>query len=176
MAVSKNTRKPKPHTNQLFQNLFDKSQVSKEREREWQRATRYAGTGSPPLRFPHYETLYSLNVYAQKLVDLLKEVSTKFGIEQEPSLYHQSLIQYVRASVSRSLADSMSRVEMTESWLFEGQLCAEERKLFDHDDLYFRLRERESERNSQGLPRRNMSHEESSAKKSGQKSKPSESP
>ena len=176
MAVSKNTRKPKPHTNQLFEDLFDKSQVSKEREREWYRAIRYAGTGTPSLRFPQYETLYSLNVHAQKLVDLLKEVSVRFGIDREPFLYHQSLIQYVRASVSRSLTDSMSRVEMTESWLFEGRLRAEERKLFDPDDLYLRLRERESERISQGLPPRVMFLDEVPTKESSQKPKPSESP
>jgi hypothetical protein len=60
--------------------------------------------------------LYSLNIYAQRMVDLLKEVSSKFALNRETSLYHQSLIQYVRAAASRELLDSMSGIEHTEAW------------------------------------------------------------
>ena len=70
----------------------------------------------------------------------------------------------------------MSQVEMTESWLFEGRLRAEERKLFDSDDLYLRLRERESERIRQGLPPRVMFLDEDPTNELSQKSKTSDSP
>jgi hypothetical protein len=60
------TRSSDSDTNKLFQTLFQNSQVSEKREREWHDAVRHAGTGTPPLRFPVYEHLYSLNVYAQK--------------------------------------------------------------------------------------------------------------
>src|SRR5260370_39182070 len=103
MAVSKNTRRSSSDPNQVFKSFFQKSQVSEERERAWNEAVRHAGTGTPPLRFPVYEHLYSLNVYAQKLVDLLNDVSDRFAINQETSLYHQALIQYVRAAASRDL-------------------------------------------------------------------------
>jgi hypothetical protein len=72
MAVSKNTRRSASDTNELFQSFFQNSQVSEERKRAWHDAVRDTGTGTPPLRFPVYEHLYSLNVYAQKMVDLLK--------------------------------------------------------------------------------------------------------
>lgn len=154
MAVSKNTRKSVSDTNELFASFFESSQVSEERERAWRDAIRHAGTGTPPLRFPVYEHLYSLNVYAQKIVDLLQEVSGRFDLNREVSLYHQSLIQYVRAGASRELLDSMSEIEHTEAWLFQSQRHIEERKLYDPDDVYFHVREREVERINQGLPPR----------------------
>jgi hypothetical protein len=40
MAVSKKTRRSVPDTNALFQTFFQNSQVSEEREREWQEAVR----------------------------------------------------------------------------------------------------------------------------------------
>ena len=67
----------------------------------------HAGEGTPPLRFPVYETLYLINVYAQKLVDLLEEVSVRFGIDHESREYHQSLIQFVRAVASQSIAEQV---------------------------------------------------------------------
>jgi hypothetical protein len=154
MAVSKNTRRSYPDTNELFQSFFQNSQVTEERERAWHDAVRHAGTGTPPLRFPTYEYLYFLNVYAQKTVDLLKELSSRFGLNQETSLYHQSLIQYVRAGASRELLESMAGVEHTDAWLFESQLKLEEKNLRDPDDVYFLVRDREQERMQQGLPPR----------------------
>jgi hypothetical protein len=154
MAVSKNTRRSASDTNELFESFFQNSQVSEEREGAWHEAVRHAGTGTPPLRFPVYEHLYSLNVYAQKIVDLLKEVSSRFGLNREISLYHQSLIQYVRAAASRELLDSMSEIEHTEAWLFQSQRHVEEKKLYDPDDVYLQVREREVERINQGLPPR----------------------
>jgi hypothetical protein len=115
MAVSKNTRRSDPDTNELFQSFFQNSQVSVERQRVWHDAVRHAGTGTPPLRFPVYEYLYFLNVYAQKTDDLLMEVSSRFGLNREMSLYHQSLIQYVRASASRELLKSMAGIEHTDA-------------------------------------------------------------
>jgi hypothetical protein len=154
MAVSKNTRRSDPDTNELFQSFFQNSQVSEERKQAWHDAVRHAGTGTPPLRFPVYEHLYLLNIYAQKMVDLLKEVNSRFGLNREVSLYHQSLIQYVRAASSRELLDSMSEIEHTEAWLFQSQRHVEEKKLYDPDDVYFHVREREVERINQGLPPR----------------------
>lgn len=154
MAVSKNTRNSDSDTNEPFQTFFENSQVSEERERAWHEAVRHAGTGTPPLRFPVYEHLYSLNVSAQKMVDLLAEISSKFGFSQELSLYYQSLIQYVRAAASRDILAAMAEIEHTESWLFQSQYRVEERKFFDPDDVYFLVREREIERINQGLPQR----------------------
>jgi hypothetical protein len=151
MAVSKNTRRSASDTNELFQSFFQNSQVSEERESAWHDAVRHAETGTPPLRFPVYEHLYSLNVSAQKMVDLLKEVSGKFALNRETSLYHQSLIQYVRAASSRELLDSMSEIEHTEAWLFQSQRHVEEKKLHDPDDVYLQVREREIERIDQGF-------------------------
>jgi hypothetical protein len=85
MAVSKNTRRSSSDTNEAFKSFFQNSQVSEERERAWNDAVRHAGTGTPPLRFPVYEHLYFLNVYAQKMVDLLKDVSTRSVSEYSES-------------------------------------------------------------------------------------------
>jgi len=48
----------------------------------------------------------------------------------------------------------MSEIEHTESWLFQSQRHIEEKKLYDPDDVYFHVREREVERINQGLPLR----------------------
>jgi hypothetical protein len=177
MAVSKNTRRSDPDTNELFESFFQNSQVTEERKQAWHDAVRHAGTGTPPLRFPVYEHLYSLNVYAQKMVDLLNEVSGRFDLNREVSLYHQSLIQYVRAASSRELLDSMSEIEHTEAWLFQSQRHIEEKKLYDPDDVYFHVREREVERINQGLaPRIEFLDEKLSLKNRNAKAtKPDES-
>jgi hypothetical protein len=60
---------------------------SGERERTWHTAIAHAEEGTPPLRFPVYETLYLLNAYA--LVDLLEEVNIRLGIGHESLEYHQ---------------------------------------------------------------------------------------
>jgi hypothetical protein len=36
------------------------------------------------------------------MVDLLNEITSKFSLNQETSVYHQCLIQYVRAGASRA--------------------------------------------------------------------------
>jgi hypothetical protein len=154
MAVSKNTRRSTSDTNPLFQTFFQNSRVSEERERAWHDAVRHVGGGTPPLRFPVYEHLYTLNVYAQRMVDLLQEVSCRFALNREISVYHQTLIQYVRAGATQELLQSMEEVELTETWLFESQRRVEERKLRDPDDIYLQLRERELEHIHQGLPPR----------------------
>jgi hypothetical protein len=153
MAVSKNTRSSESDTNKLFQSFFQTSQVSEARERAWHDAVRHAGTGTPPLRFPIYEHLYFLNVYAQKLVDLLKDLIAH-GLHSENSLYHESLIQYVRAAVSSDLLESMTGIEHTDAWLFEGQRKIEEKSLRDPDEVYLLVRDREKERIEQGFPPR----------------------
>ena len=110
--------------------------------------------GSPSSRFPAYENLYLLNVYAQKMVELLEDLAGKFSINREPMHYRQSLIQYVRASASQDIVDFMSGVELTEEWLFESQRRKEENSLRDPDDVYVSVRQRELERTQQGLPPR----------------------
>jgi hypothetical protein len=152
MAISKNTRGSVPNTNAVFQSFFKKSQISEERERAWHEAVHYAGTGTPPLRFPVYEDLNLLNVYAQSMVDLLNEITRKFSLNQETSVYHQSLIQYVRASASRELLEFMAGIEDTDAWLFESQRRVEEKNLRYPDDVYSLVRDREQERLQQGLP------------------------
>jgi len=108
----------------------------------------------PPLRFPVYEDLYLLNVYAQSMVDQLNEITEKFSLNQEASTYHQCLIQYVRASVSRELLEFMAGIEHTDAWLFESQRKVEEKSFRDPDDVYSLVRKREQERLQQGLPPR----------------------
>jgi hypothetical protein len=154
MAVSKHTCKDAPGANPFFLKLFGNSRVSEERERAWHDTVRHAGTGSPPLRFPAYEHLYLLNVYAQKMVELLEDLGGKFSINREPMLYRQSLIQYVRASASQDIVDFMSGVELTEAWLFENQRRKEENSLRNPEDVYYSVRHRETERAQQGLPPR----------------------
>jgi hypothetical protein len=45
----------------------------------------------------------------------------------------------------------MSEIEHTEAWVFQSQRHVEEKKLYDPDDVYFHVREREVERINQGL-------------------------
>jgi hypothetical protein len=154
MAVTKHTRASGCETNPFFLELFRDLSDSGERERTWHTAMSHAGEGAPPLRFPVYETLYLINVYAQKLVDLLEEVSIRFSIDHESLEYHQSLIQFVRAVASQSIAVHMNDVEITEEWLFERQRMSEENKLRDPEDVYISVRQREAERIDLGLPPR----------------------
>jgi hypothetical protein len=154
MAVSKDTRSPSQGANSLFLELFRASNVSAEREQSWRDTVRFAATGVPPLRFPVYEHLYQLNVCAQRMVELLEELSSKFSISSEHMLHLQALIQYVRASASQDILDFMSEIELTDVWLFEGQRRKEEDRLRDPDDVYVSVRQREIERTQQGLPAR----------------------
>ena len=170
MAVSKHTRKGASGTNSVFRDLFRNSQVSTEREQEWQNAMSHAGTGTPPLRFPVYEHLYQFNLCAQKMVELLEELSNKFAIDPDALLYNQSLIQYVRAVISVDIVESMAGVEHTEAWLFQSQQRSEEEKLRDPDDVYITVRQREAERIKMGLPPRiRFMDEPRSVKKSTRK-------
>ena len=154
MAASKDNRRSAPDTNPFFLKLFRNSSVSKERERAWHDAVRHAGTGDSQLRFPVYEHLYLLNVYARRMVELLEELSRKFAVNTESLPYYQSLIQFVRASASHGLIDFMAGVEETEAWLHQSQQRVEEEKLRDPDDVYISVRQREAERLRQRLPPR----------------------
>ena len=154
MAASKHTRASGCETNPFFLELFRGRSDTDERERTWHTAVAHAGEGMPPLRFPVYGTLYLINVHAQKLVDLLEEMSSRFGIDHESLEYHQSLIQYVRAVASQSIAEYMNGVEITEEWLFERQRMNEESKFRDPEDVYISVRQREAERIARGLPPR----------------------
>lgn len=155
MAASKHTRRPVSDTNQRIQKLFRNSMASSDgREQEWRKAVQYAGTGAPPLRFPVYEHLYFLNVYSQRLVDLVREITGKFGISPHDARFHESLILQVRAGVSGDVLDRMRGVEITDEWIF-GSLRREEEKDFrDPDDVYIDVRKREEERIKNGLPPR----------------------
>ena len=167
MAAIKDTRRATPETNPVFRELFRNSQVSDKREQEWQDAVRHAGTGTPPLRFPVYEHLYQFNLCAQKMVELLEELSNKFAIDPEALLYNQSLIQSVRSVISLDIVESMAGVEHTEAWLSQTQQRSEEEKLRDPDNVYITVRQREAEGMKMGLPPRIQFMDESrSAKKS----------
>jgi hypothetical protein len=154
MAASKHTRKGEPGTNPVFRELFRNSNISEKRQQEWQDSVRHAGAGTPPLRFPVYEHLYQFNLCAEKMVELLEELSNKFAIEPKALLYHQSLIQFARAVISLDIVESMAGVEHTEAWLFQTQQRSEEEKLRDPDDVYITVRRREAERMKMGLPPR----------------------
>ena len=108
-----------------------------------------------------YEHLYLLNVYTQKVVELLEELSRKFAINSESLPHYQAMLQYVRASASHGLIDFMAGVEQTEAWLHQSQQRLEEEKLRDPDDVYISVRQRETERLRQRLPPRIQSLDES---------------
>jgi hypothetical protein len=154
MATSNDTRRSASDTNPFFRELFRTSNVSDKRHQEWKAAVRHAGTGTPPLRFPVYEHLYQFNLCAQKMVELLEELSKKFAIDSKALLYNQSLIQSVRALISLDIVESMAGVEHTEAWLYQTQQRSEEENLRDPDDVYITVREREAERIKMGLPPR----------------------
>lgn len=154
MAVSKHNRASGCETNPFFLEVFREHSESDERERLWHAAMGHAGEGDPPLRFPVYECLYRINIYAQKLVDLLDEASSRFGVEYASVTYYQSLIQSVRAGASQDIICFMNGVELTEAWLFEQLRKHEETKLRDPEDAYLEVRRLEAERAEKGLPRR----------------------
>ena len=167
MATSNDTRRSGPDTNPFFRELFRKGQVSDKRQQEWHDAVRRAETGTTPLRFPVYEHLYQFNLCAQKMVELLEELSSKFAIDPKALLYNQAMIQYLRAVISVDIVESMAGVEHTEAWLFQSQQRSEEEKLRDPDDVYIAVRQREAERIKMGLsPRIRFIDEPRSAKKS----------
>ena len=151
MAVPKDIRNSPVGANPLFLELFRASNVSAEREQTWRDAVRFAATGIPPLRFPVYEHLYELNVCAQRMVELLEELSSKLSMNPESLTYLRAMIQYVRATASQDVVDFMSGVELTEEWLFESLRRKEEDSLSDPDDVYVSVRHREKERVQQGL-------------------------
>lgn len=154
MAVSKNTRRSDPDTNQILKDILQSNKVSADREQDWSRALLQTETGDPPLRFPVYEHLYQINLRAQQLVDALSAVSDTFSINQTWLVYQQSLVQYVRAIATRNILTEMTEIEHTEAWLFQTQRGIEEKKFSDPDDVYFDVRDREAERVQQGLPPR----------------------
>src|ERR1700721_1299358 len=154
MATSNDTRRSGPDTNPFFRELFRNGQVSDKRQQEWQDAVGRAGTGTAPLRFPVYEHLYQFNLCAQKMVELVEELSSNFAIDPEARLYSQSLIQYLRASISLDIVEQMAGVEHTEAWLFQSQQRSEEGKRRDPDDVYITVGQREAERIKMGLPPR----------------------
>ncbi len=152
MAVSKHTRASGCETDPFFLELFRDRSDSDERERLWHTAMAHTGEGTPPLRFPVYECLYLINIYSQKLVDLLDEVCNRFGVEHESLVYYQSLIQCVRAGASQDIVSFMNDVELTEEWLFERLRLSEERQLRDPEDAYLEVKRQEAERAEKGLP------------------------
>lgn len=166
MAVPKDNRPSGCETNPFFLGVFRDHGEPDARERAWHTAIAHAGEGSPPLRFPAYEALYLINVYAQKLVDLLDVVGNRLGIGHDSREYHQSLIQFVRASASQDIAEFMGGVELTEEWLFERLRVEEEKRFRDPDDVYVSVRDREAERIRQGLPPRVQFLEEASRSES----------
>jgi hypothetical protein len=151
MAVPKDNRPSGCETNPFFLELFREHSDSDDRERSWHAAIAHAGQSTPALRFPAYEALYLINVHAQKMVELLQDMSLRLGIGHVSCEYHQSLIQFVRASASQDIAEYMSGVELTEEWLFERQRIEEEKRFRDPDDVYHAVRDREAERAAQGL-------------------------
>ena len=152
MATLYNNRASGCETNPFFLELFRDLSNPGERERAWHTAMVHAGEGVPSLRFPVYETLYLINIHAQKLVDLLEELSRRFGIDHESLEYHQSLIQYVRAVSSQSVAVHMNDIETTEEWLFERQRMNEENKLRDPEEIRLEVQRRETEPAEEELP------------------------
>lgn len=154
MPSSKPTRASGCETNPFFLEFFRDRSESDERERLWHTAMAHAGEGTPPLRFPVYECLYLINVYSQKIIDLLDEACNRFGVEHEALVHYQSLIQCVRAGASQDIVSFMNDVELIEEWLFERLRINEERKFRDPEDAYLEVKRQEAERAEKGLPPR----------------------
>jgi hypothetical protein len=154
MAVSKSTRRHTDDTRRRIQTLFRNSRVSEERRRAWYTATAHLEAGVAGLRFPVYEDLYNLNLHAQKLADLVGEISAKLSRPTEDVLYHQHLIQQIRSAVTSDVLDQMGDIEHIEGWLSESLRRSEERKLRDPEDIYLMVREQEEERARDGNPPR----------------------
>jgi hypothetical protein len=154
MAISKSTRRHPDDTRRRIQSLFQKSHVSKERRRAWYSATAHLEAGVDGLRFPIYERLYNFNLYAQKLADLVEEISESLSIPPDDAHYHQYLIQQIRSSITSDVLDQMADIEHIEGWLFESLRRTEERKLRDPEDIYLMVREQETERAGKGIPPR----------------------
>ena len=154
MAVSKNTRQPVTDTNAALLSILRNSKTLRDVEPSWTKSLVHSETGEPALRFPVYGCLYQINVHSQALIDSLKAVSSKFGLDQYETTYHQALIQYVRSSATGNILGAMGEIEHTEAWLFQTQLRTEEKRLSDPDDAYFAVKEREADRMRQGLPPR----------------------
>jgi hypothetical protein len=153
MAVSKNTRRSDQDTNHLLQRFFRNLKVPDNgREQAWREAVQHAEAGT--LRFPVYESLYFVNLYSQKLVDLIKEMTGKFGIRLEQTLYHQAMIQQVRAGITSDVLGHLHGIEITEEWLFGCLRREEEERFRDPHDVYLDVQERENKRMKQGLPPR----------------------
>jgi len=84
MAVSKHTRATGCETNPFFLDAFrDNDDSHDDRERMWNAAMAHAGEGEPPLRFPVYGSLYLINVYCQKIMDLLDEACNRFSVRKD---------------------------------------------------------------------------------------------
>jgi hypothetical protein len=64
-----------------------------------------------------YACLYRINVHAQELVDALRDVSGKFSVDLGWHVYQEALVQYVRASATRSILTAMTEIEHTEAWV-----------------------------------------------------------
>ena len=154
MAVSKSTRRHTDDTRRRIQTLFRDSHVSEERRRAWYTATAHLEAGVVGLHFPVYEDLYNLNLHAQKLVDLVGEISAKLSRPTDDVLYHQYLIQQVRSAVTSDVLDQMGDIEHIEGWISESLRRSEELKLRDPEDIYLMVREQEDERVRNGNPPR----------------------
>jgi len=117
-----------PDKSRLFNEFFRDGKIPEERERAWRDAVRHPESGTPSLRFSVYQDLYLFNVHAQAMIDLLEKISGFCGIAEGPLLYHQSLLQQVRASACSTALNHMTGIEDTEVWLL-GQLSrADEKK------------------------------------------------
>lgn len=110
MAVSKSTRKTSPRTNFTPEWILRTSNVSDKRRQAW-KASR--GGESDLLRFPGYEQLYLLNIYAGRLIDVLK------GIRGPLSSRHQAAVELVRSDVSQHILEVLNGVEITDMFLLE---------------------------------------------------------
>lgn len=126
MAVSKSTRRIRPRTNPTAESILRGSSITSERRQAWKAAQRQANELSS-LRFPAYEQLYLLNLYAQEMTGLLKEIGGQFGNEDFSS-YHQALIEEIRSQASQHILESMNGVEITDSML-HSQLRMHQEKL-----------------------------------------------
>lgn len=154
MAVSKSTRSVHSDTRRRIDALINKSQVSQDRHQVWRKATVHLKDEPDVLRFPLYESLYRLNFYTGRLVDLIAQIGTQLNEEPDDLRLHLFTLQFIRSTLTSDIIDQMGSVEHLEAWIFESLVREEEDDLADPEDAYLAVQRLEEQRIKAGEPPR----------------------
>lgn len=104
------------------------------------------------MRFPVYESLYSLNRSVQDILVILEEIKKAPGIPRKSFEAYQVEIQYLRSHATQDVLEVMNDTEIHEMANLGKQKKAYDDSIRDLDDVYFEVQHREEQRRKQGLP------------------------